>query len=337
MKKKETKEKRKIKKEDKNQFAEEEKKESPIDLKKEMSYEEKKELLKKRELEYNMGMAKKYELDKKINDEESKNKRNISQTEQTKIDKKIIFIITLIILGLFVLATYLSNPGNLDFKKMSEEKKIEKEKSKYKPEEERVKEIRERLNKRKNDFNAFILESDKPQIFPKRFEIDYFINIAEGDKLIIKGIDEIHDNNIFIGNNTIKVEDLSVIFKDKYLRSKQEAEVRELREIDEKKPNIIFTRKYGLYTKDGELIVNILDGKPQNFDGFVDKNDNPIVIAYDKTDGDLTDKMTFTPELKDLKSGQSYTLKYKVTNSKGEVSEREFRIKCVNITGKILQ
>lgn len=336
MKKKETKEKKiKIQKEEQNQFADEKRRKSPIDLKKEMSYEEKKELLKKRELEYNMGMAKKYELDKKINDNE--NKKNISQKKQTQKDKKIIFIITLIILGLFIIATYLSNPGNLDLKKMSEEKKIEKEKSKYKPEEERVKEIKERLNKRKNDFNSFILESDKPQAFPKRFEIDYFINIAVGDKLIIKDIDEIHDNNIFIGNNTIKVEDLSVIFKDKYLRSKQEAEVRELREIDENKPNIIFTRKYGLYTKEGELIVNILDGKPQNFDGFVDKNENPIVIAYDKADGDLTDKMTFTPELKNLKSGQTYTLKYKVSNSKGEVSEREFRIKCVNITGKILK
>lgn len=318
------------KKTEDNKFNEKRRK-SPINLNKKISDEEKKRILKQKELEYNMGMAKKKTLDEKIYEENKKKNEDVFKNERAFFEKKYLIYIILIIILLFLISSFLSNPGKFNLKQKIEEKKIAKEKEKFKPEDKRIAEIKERLEKRKNDFNKLLLEQEKPLEFPKKFEIQDFIQRAYADNLIIEGIDEVQDNNIFIGDEAIKVEDFSFIFKDKYLRAKQESTIKEKMNIDEINPNIIFTKKYGIYTKEDELLVNILNGKAQNFDGFVDKNENPIVIAYDKKDGDITDKMKFEPKLENLKDGKTYKIKYKVTNSRGKTKERELKIKCVDI------
>lgn len=302
-----------------------------LELNKNLTEEEKKALIIAKQKQYVEDMAKKRNFDMEFQKNENIKKQRLRNNKITKAEKIYMLISLFLIIFLFLAATYLSNPAKFSLKNAFTNKKLEDKKKGYAPEEERIAKINERLRKRKEEFNNLILNQDKPMPFPAKFEVSEFIDSLKVDKLIIPEIDEVKDNYIFIGDTYLKVEDLSVIFKDKYLAGKQKAEIKELIDLDEEKPNIIIARKYGLYTKDGELIVNIAGGTPQNFDGFVDKNQNPIVIAYDKTDGDLTDQMTFTPELKNLEDGKTYTLTYSVTNSKGEVSNREFKIKCVNI------
>lgn len=301
-------------------------------LNKNLSEDEKRRQIIEKQQKYVEDMAKKRTFDKEYMDSVRKEYKDKKIKEKnSNFEKRYFLIGTLLIVLLFLGATYLSNPEKFSIKKLIKNKQEENIKKGYLPESERVEKIHEILNKRKSEFNALILNQEKPMPFPEKFEIEKVIDEIKEKKLVIPEVDEIKDNYIFIGDTYIKIEDLSVIFKDKYLASKQKAEVKELIDLDEDKPNIIIAKKFGLYTKNGELIVNIADGLPQNFDGYVDKNENPIVIAYDKTDGDLTEQMTFTPELKNLEDGKIYTLKYTVTNSKGETAEREFNIKCVNI------
>lgn len=315
-----------------NPFKTSKKENTPIDFTENLSKEEKMEAYKKKMVAYQKDMAKKKAFDKEYTDLQNKEQMESSKTIN-KYEKKVITYGILALIIVFLFTTYITNKDRFNIKKYMAQKEIEQKQKDYLPEEERIKEIEKRLRERKNEFTSFIMHQDKPTQFPEKFKVETFIKTLQADKLLVPEVDEIKDENIFMANSGkhFAVENFNNIFKDKYLTSKYKAEVKELQDIDEENPNILFIRKNGLYTNSGELVVNILDGKPQNFDGLVDLKANPIVIAYDKVDGDLTDKMIFKPELKDLKDGAIYTIQYTVTNSRGKTTTRELKIKCIDM------
>lgn len=303
-----------------------------IDFTENLSKEEKMQAYKKKMIEYQKDMAKKKNIDKEIADINNNEKIKASKEVQ-KYERKVIIYSILILIVLFLAVTYITNKEKFSIKKYMAQKELENKQKDYLPEEERIKEIEKRLKNRKSEFTNFIMNQDKATQFPEKFKVEIFVRNLQIDKLLVPDVDEVKDGNIFMANSGkhFAVENFNTIFKDKYLTSRYKAEVKELNEIDGENPNILFIRKNGLYTNNGELIVNILNGKPQNFDGFVDLKANPIVIAYDKVDGDLTDKMSFTPELKNLEDGKTYEIKYTVTNSREKTVSRNLKIKCIDM------
>lgn len=93
-------------------------------------------------------------------------------------------------------------------------------------------------------------------------------------------------------------------------------------------PAIIRTN-LGLEDKDGNFIVHLDSEGKVKFDPFYINGSDPIVMALDRDDRDLTEKtkVTYNVEPKDWKAGNKYEVNYTVKNSKGK--EAKFTLKVV--------
>ena len=98
-------------------------------------------------------------------------------------------------------------------------------------------------------------------------------------------------------------------------------------------PAIIRTN-LGLEDKDGNFIVHLDSEGKVKFDPFYINGSDPIVMALDRDDRDLTEKtkVTYNVEPKDWKAGNKYEVNYTVKNSKGKEAKFTLKVIVMNAT-----
>lgn len=289
----------------------------------------------KKQMKFNMDMAKKEKIDKKIQKEqELKNKeKNDQEIKENKRGIKLIYAIFFSILVIFV-SIYVIKYNRFFSINYYKNLIVQNKKLKNaKPDFERIELAKNEINKRNNNFKKYLIENGYN---PKEYNIivnpDEFVKYLEKIGAFVEGID-IYENigtqkTVIIANKSFEIKDFEKINKNKYLKEEETKKAKETANLNVVYPNIIFTRETLINEKD-EILIPMFPTGGADFNGLTDKNLNPLVIGYDYTDGDITDKIEIKNlNTKEWKHGEIHKITYKLTNSKGKTVERVLTVKC---------
>lgn len=182
--------------------------------------------------------------------------------------------------------------------------------------------IEEEINKREEKIEE--LKKNKNYKSYKYLSSLSFIRHLENKGLIDYDKDTVLGNRITVGDKNYDILDYKIDNNGNLVSYKKN-------EIKGDEPNIMFTGK-GIYDNENNFITKVnYDGKA-SFDPLYIGSE-PIVVATDKKDGDITNnlKVTYSEKPENWKPDNIYKVTYEVTNSNGKKAKNVLNVKLLDL------
>lgn len=239
----------------------------------------------------------------------------MEENKENRLAKFIVTIfVTMLVLGVIGLITFkfISKEGKLETNNINNTQDTEERKNRIEEEIRKREEKIEEIKKSKNYQGYSYLSSIS------------FIRYLENEGLIDYDKDTVLGNRVTVGNNNYDIVDYKIDENGNLISYKKN-------EIQGDTPNIMFTGK-GIYDNENNYITKVsYDGKA-SFDPLYIDNE-PIVVAMDKKDGDITNnlKVTYSEKPENWKPGNVYKVTYEVTNSNGKTAKNTLNVKLLDL------